>query len=264
MKNIVSVGMLLLPLCMTLEDSSYEGYKALQVGANLNKIRRVSMVPRADLEVLAVWIKGWVNATGLAPFGICHGTRRGSEQMWLTQALGWRNGSVIGTEISHSATMFPFTVQHDFHDPRPEWSRRAAFIYSNALDHAYDPEKALHEWMRTLQPNGVILLEHAGARHNGVPGGADVFQSSLGGYLKLVANLKNAEIIDVLPCATRPTCKHIVFRRAVRNLTTAVDVQVTKNFTAEAIRLGRLALTYRRRRDLSRAARRNQSHLPKL
>lgn len=35
------------------------------------------------------------------------------------------------------------------------------FIYSNSLDHSYDPEKALDAWMSCLTKNGVCIIEHS-------------------------------------------------------------------------------------------------------
>ena len=68
---------------------------------------------------------------------------------------------MIGTEISDTAEQFPNTIQWDFHDVKPEWIDATDFIYSNSLDHSYDPEKCLNAWMSCVTPRGVCILEHS-------------------------------------------------------------------------------------------------------
>lgn len=135
----------------------YEGYRAIQVAANKRKLDNV-WVQRENIDCLAAYIRSRVaNPT----VGLCHGTRRGLEQQWFSEALGC---PVIGTEISDTAAQFPHTIQHDFHEPLPRWQGAADFIYSNSFDHAYDPEKALTNWVACLKPGGMVLLEHT-SRH---------------------------------------------------------------------------------------------------
>lgn len=71
------------------------------------------------------------------------------------------NCDVIGTEISDTATQFENTIQWDFYDVKDEWIGKVDFIYSNSLDHSYDPEKALDAWMNCLTDNGVCIIEHS-------------------------------------------------------------------------------------------------------
>jgi hypothetical protein len=91
-------------------------------------------------------------------FGICHGTRRGAEQKWFRETLGG-DMSVIGTEISETATQFPDTIQWDFHKVNEDWVGRADFVYSNSWDHSYDPKTAFGTWIDSLHQGGVLLLD---------------------------------------------------------------------------------------------------------
>lgn len=141
-----------------LDLTTSDTYRKRQERANLQKINRTSFVPEDDIKSLAAWVGTHAKTT--SRFGICHGSRRGFEQRYFADALGWPRGSVIGTEISSTAFRFENTVQHDFHEVREEWLRRAAFIYSNALDHSYNPRKAIAQWLRCLSPGGVIIVEH--------------------------------------------------------------------------------------------------------
>ena len=105
------------------------------------------------------YISEYIFSSGLNPsFGICHGTRRGLEQKWFSECL---KCDVIGTEISDTANDFPNTIQWDFHDVKEEWIGSVDFIYSNSLDHSYDPGACLRNWMSCLKPGGVCVLEHS-------------------------------------------------------------------------------------------------------
>lgn len=101
----------------------------------------------------------WLSDRGLTPkFILCHGTRNGFEQKIFSEAF---RCEVIGTEISPTASQFPMTVQADFHETNPAWDGRADIVYSNSLDHAYDPAKALRAWAQSVRDGGVIILEKA-------------------------------------------------------------------------------------------------------
>lgn len=141
------------------EDGSfdYERYREVQTAGNKRKLDKVWAV-----EENIAFLSEWLRARMTPSFGLCHGTRRGKEQEWFRKHLGCE---VIGTEISDTATQFPHTIQWDFHEVKPEWVDAVDFIYSNSLDHSYDPKKALDAWMRCVRPDGgVCLLEHT-SRH---------------------------------------------------------------------------------------------------
>lgn len=144
------------------EDESgtfdYESYRRVQDEGNRAKIDKV-FVKEENIAFLADYLK---RRLGRVDFGLCHGTRRGAEQAWFRQYLG-EGAEVLGTEIADSATDFPHTVQWDFHDVKDAWMGAADFVYSNAFDHSYDPEKALNAWVRSLKPGGMCLIEHTKA-----------------------------------------------------------------------------------------------------
>ena len=132
----------------------YERYKAVQTAGNRRKIEQV-FATEANIDMLAAYLR---RRLGQPAAGLCHGTRRGLEQAWFAERLP--GCEVWGTEISDTADQFPQTLQWDFHEVKPEWLGAMDFIYSNSLDHAYDPEKALNAWMSCLRPGGLTLLEH--------------------------------------------------------------------------------------------------------
>jgi SAM-dependent methyltransferase len=130
------------------------GYRREQEKGNRAKITQI-WTSEPNLKFICQWLsdRGLV-----AKFILCHGTRNGFEQRIFKEAF---QCEVIGTEISPTASQFPMTVQADFHEPNPAWDGRADIVYSNSLDHAYDPAKALRAWAQSVRDGGVIILEKA-------------------------------------------------------------------------------------------------------
>ncbi|MEN9060214.1 MULTISPECIES: hypothetical protein [Ponticoccus] len=130
----------------------YDEYRKTQIHHNKRKLDKVW----ADETVLDRVVAD-LRARGLGKSGICHGARNGFEVAHLRRAL---DGDVIGTDISDTATQFDHMVTWDFHDPNPEWEGRFDFVYTNSLDQAMEPQKALASWARQIQPKGCIYIEH--------------------------------------------------------------------------------------------------------
>jgi len=141
----------------------HEKYRITQEVGNKNKLNNI-WVQEENIEQIASYIGETLSSV---QFGICHGTRRGKEQEWFVKFLGCE---VIGTEISETATMFPRTIQWDFHETKPEWLESVDFIYSNSFDHSYDPEKCLNAWMKCVKPGGLCIIEHSSGHE---PSGAN-------------------------------------------------------------------------------------------
>lgn len=128
----------------------YEAYRATQIQWNKSKLEKV-WADDKTLEAVAVDIEK--RRLGK---GICHGARNGYEVRWFADRL---KAEVVGTDISDTAPQFGLVV-HDFHEPRDEWIGAFDFVYTNSLDQAFDPEKALDVWAKQLTANGCIYVEH--------------------------------------------------------------------------------------------------------
>jgi hypothetical protein len=185
----------------------YEAYRRIQVEGNKRKIQQTWA-----LEENIHFLCGYLQ-THLATlnFGLCHGTRRGCEQSWFAERLNCR---VLGTEISDTAAEFPDTIQWDFHETKPEWIGAVDFIYSNAFDHSYDPEKCLNAWLSCLRPGVLCLLEHtsghdpAGASPLD-PFGADLVQMP---YLITTWGKGTYSVREIIPAPAKPEgVEHAVF-----------------------------------------------------
>ena len=150
----------------------YERYQAIQKLGNERKRGQVWALEE-NIKFLSEYIA--LSLPNLN-FGLCHGTRQGKEQKWFKEVLGCQ---VLGTEISESASEYPDTIQWDFHDVKQDWLGAVDFVYSNAFDHSYDPEKCLSGWMSCLRPGGICILEHTSGHEAGVANQLDPFGASL-------------------------------------------------------------------------------------
>ena len=107
----------------------------------------------------------------------------------------------MGTEISTTATEYDNTGQWDFHEIKKEWRGAVDFIYTNSLDHAYDPQKAVRTWIQCLNENGLCFIEWWGVVHpEPVPN--DPFSATYDGFTRLLqewGSQDNYRTQDVLP-----------------------------------------------------------------
>ena len=88
---------------------------------------------------------------------ICHGTRSGGEQKEFLKY--YPNAYVIGTEISDTATKYELTVEHDFSVQKEQWVNKFDIVYSNAIDHAFDPTVTITTWKEQLSPTGKLAVD---------------------------------------------------------------------------------------------------------
>ncbi len=145
----------------------YGQYRDTQIRHNKRKLKNIW----ADEATLAAIVDD-LRAHGLGETGICHGARNGFEVTWLREHLG---GEVIGTDISETATQFPHMHIWDFHDDNPDWEERFEFVYTNSLDQAMEPSRALNAWAKQIVPRGRIYIEHTMAHSASGAGEMDPF-----------------------------------------------------------------------------------------
>ncbi|TXI06284.1 MAG: methyltransferase domain-containing protein [Pseudorhodobacter sp.] len=161
----------------------YETYRKVQEEGNKAKLK-AQFVKKTHIFFLAEWMKEQRAGGGKIDFGLCHGVRRGKEQMWFRKRLD--RAEVIGTDISETATEFENTVQWDFHDENPAWEGRADFVYSNSWDHAYDPHKAFRAWMKSLKPGGWLLIDHTSGQTPKTANALDPFGATLEATIRIL------------------------------------------------------------------------------
>ena len=131
---------------------TYNEYVNSQTKTNKAKINNV-WVSDGEIEDIAKWVK---NSEITINSGVCHGVRNGYEVKRFRELL---DADIIGTEISDTATQFENVIEWDFHRVKKEWIDKFDFIYSNSIDHSYDFEYCLDQWMKTLKKNGICFLQ---------------------------------------------------------------------------------------------------------
>jgi hypothetical protein len=171
----------------------YEEYVHTQSRANSAKTKCTG-VTRAEIASVADAIRQRI---GDPRFGLCHGVRNAWEVEEFSREFF--ECVIVGTDIAKTASRFGAVIW-DFHEINPSWTGRADFVYSNSLDHAYDPTKAIEAWRDALRPGGLMIV-HWSQMHNRKcfgAHGADCFQSTRIGYLELLTSLiSNVEIFEV-------------------------------------------------------------------
>jgi hypothetical protein len=94
---------------------------------------------------------------------------------------------IYGTEISDVCQYVEGVLQMDFHRPLPRWIGEVDFIYSNSLDHSYDPQFCIGQWMKSLVDNGICFIEWTKYHSEAFMGDADCFGATLEEYTALCA-----------------------------------------------------------------------------
>ena len=173
---------------------SYKAYKLAQIKANKAKIKNSWIRP----ETVDLICERILKATPAPRFGLCHGTRRGIEQELFVDRL---NCKVLGTEISSTAKNFPRTIQWDFHYAKDEWIGACDFVYSNSLDHAYNPAGALNKWLACLTERGLLIIEWVDKLGKGEvkrSTATDPFSASTDEVCYLISE-SSGEVLEVVP-----------------------------------------------------------------
>lgn len=175
------------------KHTSYEEYVNEQIKANKRKLDRVSAEEKVILKI-SEYIK---NNIPNAKYGICHGVRNAWEVQKFRELF---NFEIIGTDISPTVTKFKNTIQWDFHNIKDEWINNIDFIYSNSLDHSYNPETCISNWIKCLSKTGLCFIEWSAmciVPKNGLKEmKADCFGASLNEYRDMIS--KNNFIKDEL------------------------------------------------------------------
>ena len=96
-------------------------------------------------------ITHYFNELKITPkYGICHGAKLGKENKWFEEVTGI---DFIGTDIVVETNEEMKLIRWDFHKIKEEWKNKFDVIYSNSLDHSYDPRLALRQWTSCLSPD---------------------------------------------------------------------------------------------------------------
>lgn len=137
-------------------------------------------------------IDPYFNSLNIIPkHGICHGAKLGKENLWFEKETGV---DFIGTDISIGDNKETKLIQWDFHNVKKEWENKFDIIYSNALDHSYDPSYALKQWASCLSQHGICILEWTTNDSEDYVSHIDTFGASIEEY-KSIINSINGKVI---------------------------------------------------------------------
>jgi hypothetical protein len=183
---------------------NYKDYVKQQVKKNAKQLHITWATPE-EMEELSIYIKRHLPH---ASFGICHGAKHGWEARELQRRLDIK---VIGTDIADTALRFDNMIKWDFHEVKPEWIGAVDFIYSNALDHSYDPTRALSQWLKCLKPTGLCFVEWSELHGEAHSTADDPFGASFEEYQELI--LRNYSINDILEIPRNPNHRYPYARK---------------------------------------------------
>jgi hypothetical protein len=177
----------------------YDLYRAVQTLGNRSKLDWVSI----QEENIAHLCRALERRIPQIRFVLCHGTRNAAEQKFFAKHLS-KPATILGTEISDTATRFPMTIEWDFHEVKPEWVGAADVVFSNSWDHTYDPHKLFPAWLSCLSPGGVMALEWTQKHAETSETALDPFRAELDGLLDILrAHDENGafaiELVEDLP-----------------------------------------------------------------
>ena len=133
---------------------NYKEYKDTQIYYNKLKLNHI-WADEKNLKLISEYVINNIKKKNIK--GICHGSRNGFEQQKFKNFI--KDSDILGTDISETAKNFENSVVWDFHDHNYEWNNKFDFVYSNSLDQSYDPKKALSQWLKQLNSNGMIFIE---------------------------------------------------------------------------------------------------------
>lgn len=180
----------------------YDQYRQSQITVNHRKLKINPYLHQTTLGCIKYIIKYIKLNRPDAWSGICHAVRNG----WEVQVFKHFGLFTIGTEISDTANAFEGVYQHDMHDYKERWVGLFDFVYCNAMDHAYDPDKCIKTWLEQLNETGLLFIEWT-KYHGGGVNAPNCFSAEKDEYVNLVA--KHGRVVDVLEFGVLvddPTC----------------------------------------------------------
>ena len=139
-----------------------------------------------------------MNSSNLLLKGICHGIRNGYEVFEFRKNL--KTKEIYGTDIHfNDKNNDDKFIKLDFHEEVPDWDYKFDFVYTNSLDHAHDPLRCIKSWCRSLQKNGIIIINFTDAHTPAAAGDPEYFSFKIKSLINLISNnMSNLKFIDLL------------------------------------------------------------------
>jgi len=176
------------------EFDSYAEYVDTQVGLTRSKVKKEFGLSSSPEILNAVVQHQCVELGFPLRRGCCHGVRQGQELDFFESAAPdchW-----VGTEITPELCDEERVFELDFCKRQPHWEGVFDLVYSNSLDHANDPPKAVANWLSTLSDRGRLYIEWS-AFHQKLSRAsrtkADCFAASIEEYQTMLNRIASVE-----------------------------------------------------------------------
>lgn len=150
---------------LSLMPKNYKAYLKLQVGRAESKWGRKGIYQN---DFIIRFHEDWKEIKNqIKPEKIiCMGCRDGTELFEFRMSC--RGSSVVGVDITENIKTIRVSKMEgvsvkvcDFSDLPDEWENHFDLVYSNSLDHAYDPYQTVKEWHRVCKGHLFIQLATA-------------------------------------------------------------------------------------------------------
>lgn len=89
---------------------------------------------------------------------LCHGIRNGKEILAFKKILNKYNITFLGTDLNPWVSNLDYGLVHDFQKRIPKKFGKFDIIYTNSLDQAQFPKKALESMYMDLSRNGILII----------------------------------------------------------------------------------------------------------
>lgn len=88
-------------------------------------------------------------------YGLCMGSRQGTEQLFFSSQL---KIPVLGFDICEDTKKFPNTLIWDFHKLNPNFIDKVSFVFTNSIDQSCNPLLAINTWMKYINVGGLLIV----------------------------------------------------------------------------------------------------------
>ena len=145
----------------------------------------------------------WLKKHEIKPVrGVCHGARCGTEVAAFKERMP--DLDIIGTDLFPEQTKVRDkervkdvkVIKWDFMKPHRRWTNHFDLIYSNSMDHAFDPYRCAEVWLSQLRRKGWLFVQWCFADR--YASGGDCVGATLDEYIQVF--MRYGTVKDVLVC----------------------------------------------------------------
>lgn len=152
-------------------QSKYQKYLKDQITRAESKWGRKHDYDEIFKQQLRLTIKEVEEFIGYPQKICCMGCRTGTEVFEFKEKFPRSevHGIDITENINSIRTHLDVSIElQDFNNLPVDWTDRFDLVFSNSIDHAFDPAKTFKEWKRVTKPDGHLLIEFSTTPPNNI------------------------------------------------------------------------------------------------